>query len=371
MKIQRIVPFLVDRCLLVRVYTDEGIVGTGEAGLWAHHRMVYEAINDLADYYVGKDASRIEHHYQVVSRNTHFMGSVLSAAMSAIDIALWDILGKSVGKPVYELLGGKCRDLVRAFANVSGSTPEERGRSAQEQVAQGYTSLRTIPFLPGWEKEVPSKFIGDAVKVVKAIRDAVGYDIDLGLEIHRDLRPEEAITLANELMPYRILYYEDPVAPESLEACRYVAKHVNIPIATGERLYSLYQFKTLLDMDCCSLIRFDLSLAGGFTQCKKIAALAEASLVGAFPHLMGSPVNIAAYVQLDAAIPNYMLMENYVVADALNEIVDEPIRRENGYFVVPNKPGIGVELREDKLAKFPYRPSKITGYYRADGSVIH
>ena len=371
MKIQRIVPFLVDRCLLVRVYTDEGIIGTGEAGLWAHHKMVYEAINELAEYYVGKDASQIEHHFQVVSRDTHFMGAVLNAAMSAIDIALWDILGKSVGKPVYELLGGKCRDRVRTFANIGGRTVDERARSAADQVAQGYTSLRTIPFLPGWEQEVPSKFIGDAVAVVKGIREAVGYGIDLGLEIHRNLRPEETIVLANELGPYRILYYEDPVAPESLESVRYVAKHVNIPIATGERLYSLYQFKTLLDMDCCSLIRFDVSLAGGFTQCKKIAALAESAFVGAFPHLMGSPVNIAAYVQLDASIPNYVLMENYVVADALNEIVDEPLRRENGYFIVPNKPGIGVDLREDKLAKFPYRPHKITGWYRADGSVIH
>ncbi len=121
MKIERIKPFLVDRCLLVRVYTDAGIVGTGEAGLWAHHKMVYEAIDELSEYYVGKDASRIEHHYQVVSRNTHFQGAVLSAAMSAIDIALWDILGKSVGKPVYQLLGGKCRDKVKVFANVGGA----------------------------------------------------------------------------------------------------------------------------------------------------------------------------------------------------------------------------------------------------------
>ena len=154
MKIERIMPFLVDRCLLVRVYTDEGIVGTGEAGLWAHHKMVYEAINELAEYYVGKDPARIEHHYQVVSRDTHFMGAVLSAAMSAIDIALWDILGKSVGKPVYQLLGGKCRDKIRVFANVDGRHARgARPRARAEQVEQGYTSLRTIPFLPGFERK--------------------------------------------------------------------------------------------------------------------------------------------------------------------------------------------------------------------------
>src|SRR5215216_5132007 len=145
-KIERIRPFLVDRCLLVRVYTDAGIVGTGEAGLWAHHKLVYEAIEQLGEYYVGKDARTIEHHFQTVSRDTHFQGAVLSAAMSSIDIALWDILGKSLGKPVYQLLGGKLRDKVKVFGNVGGATLDERARQAQDFVAQGYTSLRTVPF---------------------------------------------------------------------------------------------------------------------------------------------------------------------------------------------------------------------------------
>ena len=134
MKIEKITPFLVDRFLLVRVYTDEGIVGNGEAGLWAHHKLVHEAILELSDYYIGKDPTRIEHHYQVVSRNTHFMGAVLSAAMSALDVAMWDILGKSVGLPVYQLLGGKCRDKVKVFANVNGNTLTERAESASQNV---------------------------------------------------------------------------------------------------------------------------------------------------------------------------------------------------------------------------------------------
>src|SRR5215208_6068671 len=180
MKIEKITPFLVDRCLLVRVYTDEGIVGTGEAGLWAHHKLVYEAINQLAEYYVGKDAGLIEHHFQVVSRDTHFQGAVLSAAMSAIDIALWDILGQSVGKPVHQLLGGKVRDKVKVFANVGGTTLDERAKQAREFVEQGYTSLRTVPFFPDFEKDSPSKAINDAVETVRVIREAVGFEIDLG-----------------------------------------------------------------------------------------------------------------------------------------------------------------------------------------------
>ncbi len=247
MIITKITPFLVDRFLLVRVYTDAGIVGNGEADLWAHHPTVAQHINDLSHYYVGKDAGRIEHHYQAVTRHTHFMGAALSAAVSAIDIALWDILAKSVDLPVYQLLGGKCRDRVKVFANVVGDTPEAFGESAAGSVATGYTSLRTMPFLPGWDQIPASKMIGQAVDIVAAIREAIGYDVDLGLELHRNLRTEEAITLAHELAPFRILYYEDPLAPESNEALAYVAKHVDIPIATGERFYNLFQFKELID----------------------------------------------------------------------------------------------------------------------------
>jgi galactonate dehydratase len=368
-KITRIRTLLVDRCLLVRVETDAGHTGTGEAGLWAHHPMVAAAIDELSDYYIGQDPRRIEHHYQVVSRDTHFSGAVQSAALSAIDIALWDILGKSVGLPVYQLLGGKVRDKVRVFANVGGETLADRAESARVAVGHGYTSLRTTPFFSGWERQTPTKYLGDAVAIVAAIREAIGFEIDLGLEIHRNLGPDEAIILAGELAPYRILYYEDPVAPESLAALRYVARHVNIPIATGERCYNLYQFKELLDTGTVSMIRPDLSLAGGFTQVKKIAALAEPAFVGIFPHLMGSPVNLAAYVQLAAAIPNYVLQESG--STVLDEIVERPLARAGGYVIVPDRPGIGIELNEAVLSRFPYRPYRVKGAFRADGSVAH
>ncbi len=371
MKITRITPFLVDRFLLVRVYTDEGLIGNGEAGLWAHHKTVATAIEELSDYYVGKDPRQIEHHFQVVSRNTHFMGAVLSAAMSAIDIALWDILGKSVGLPIYQLLGGKVRDKIKVFANVVGKTPKEFGESAAEQVAAGYLSLRTQPFLPDFEKQTPTQIIGNAVKIVQAIRDAVGYEVDFGLEIHRNLRPEEAIALANELLPFRILYYEDPLAPECNEAVSYIARHINLAMATGERFYNIYQFKELIDRQVVSLIRPDLSLAGGYTQCKKIAGMAEAAFIGIFPHLMGSPLNISAFVQWDAATPNFVLHENLINVDIFNDILDNPPERQGGYIIVPDRPGIGAEIQEEKLAKYPYRPQRIGGFFGADGAVAH
>jgi galactonate dehydratase len=371
MKIQKITPFLVDRCLLVRVYTDEGIVGTGEAGLWAHHALVYQAIEQLSEYYVGKDTSTIEHHFQVVSRDTHFQGAVLSAAMSAIDIALWDILGKSLGKPVYQLLGGKLRDKVKVFGNVGGNTLDERARQAQEFVEQGYVSLRTVPFFEGFEQRSPSQAVSDAVEIVKVIREAVGYNIDLGVEIHRNFSKAEVVVFGNAVLPYRLLYLEDPLAPQSTESLKYVAAHVNVPIAAGERSYNLYQFKEIIDTGAVALVRPDLSLAGGITQVKKIAALAESAFVGIFPHLMGSPINMATYVQLDAAIPNYFLQEAYPAADRLNDILEEPLVRDGGYVVVPDRPGIGLEIREEKLARFPYRPHTIKGWFREDGSVAH
>ncbi len=370
MKIDRIKSFLVDRFLLVRVYTDEGIIGNGEAGLWAHHETVHRAIEELTDYYVGADPLLIEHHFQAVSRQTHFMGAVLSAALSAIDVALWDILGKSVGLPVYQLMGGKCREKVLVFANVVGDTIQARGESAVGLVEEGFTSLRTTPFLPGSERDSSTRVVKTAVQILASIREAVGDEIDLGVEIHRNLSPDEAVMLGRELQPFRLRYFEDPVGPESLQALEYVARHIDIPIAAGERSYNIQQFKELIDTKAVALIRPDVSLAGGFTQCRKIAGIAESSFVGVFPHLMGSPVNNAAFVQFAAAIPNFVANEYNVKDPALDDIVDEPVETKKGYRIVSDRPGIGVEIKENKLSKFPFKPlSPPPAALQADGSV--
>lgn len=369
MNITQVEPLLVDRFLFVRVHTSEGITGLGEAGLWAHHRVVHQAVEDLAETLVGQPANRMDHHFQSITRNAHFPSPVLAAALSAIDVALWDIQGKLLNRPVHELLGGMCRNRVRVFASIGGSTVEEHAENARRAVAEGFTSLRSMPFLPNWEAESASQYIGSAVEIVQAIRDAVGYGIDLGVELHRNFGPDEAITLAREIAPLRILYYEDPVAPESVTALKYVADHVDIPIAAGERCHSLFQFKELMDAVPLSMIRPDLSLAGGFTQCRKIAAVAESTFVKVFPHLMGSHVNLAAFVQFAASIPNYALMEGQ--ASLLPEIVDHPLTVENGYVTVPNRPGIGIELRDDALAQYPYRPHLNLAALRPDGSVAH
>lgn len=369
MKIARLEPLLVDRFLLLQVHTDEGIVGLGEAGLWAHHRVVHQALLDLAETLVGEDASRMDHLFQAVTRNAHFPSPVLHAALSAIDIALWDIQGKALNRPVHQLLGGKCRDKVRVFASIGGDTVEEHIAQARAAVDQGFTSLRSMPFLANWEAQTATQYIGAAAEIVQAIRDEVGYGIDLGVELHRNFGPDESVILAREIAPLRILYYEDPVAPESTTALKYVADRVDIPIAAGERCHSLFQFKELMDAVPLAMIRPDLSLAGGFTQCRKIAAVAEAGFVNVFPHLMGSHVNLAAFVQFAAAIPNYALMEGQ--ASLLPDLVDHPLTVENGYVTVPDRPGIGLSLREEMLARYPYRPHLNLAAHRPDGSIAH
>ena len=371
MKISEIRSFCVDRYLLVRVYTDQGLIGNGEAGLWAHHGMVKVAIDELAEYFKGKNPLRIEHHYQVVSRQTHFAGAVINAALSAIDVALWDIMGKSSGMPVYQLLGGKTRDKIRVFENISGNTEDCRAEDAKKHVERGYTSLRMTPFFEGFEDKCASQIIDEAVRMVAVVREAIGYQIDLGLEIHRNLRIEEAITLARELEPFRILYYEDPLAPESVEALKIMTPNVRLPIATGERLYSLQQFKELIDGRLVSLIRPDLSLAGGFTQAKKIASVAEAAFVGVFPHLMGSAVNNSAFAHFAAVLPNYTHMESNLLPSYLDQIVDEQMPIEKGYRILTDRPGIGIEINEEVLGDFPQQKVKISGHFHADGSVAH
>ena len=369
MKITRIEPLLVGRCLLVRVHTNAGLVGLGECGLWAHHPEVVTALNELAGYFVGKPAGTMEHHYQAVTRDAHFGGPVLAAALSGIDIALWDLLGQETGKPVHQLLGGAVRQKVRVFAHVTGDTVDQHVAHARQAVAAGYTSLRVMPFLAGWEERSASAYIGEAAEIIARVREAVGGVIDLGVELHRNFGPEETIVLAREIAPFRILYLEDPVAPESLEALRYVARHVDIPIAAGERLWNLFGFGELLTTGTSAWIRPDLSLVGGFTQARKIAAMAEANFVKVFPHLMGSQVNLAAFVQFAAATPNYVLMEGQ--ATVLDDLVDQPLRVDGGYVSVPDRPGIGLALRDDMLARIPYRPHRINPPMREDESVAH
>ncbi|MFP3897574.1 MAG: galactonate dehydratase [Anaerolineales bacterium] len=377
MKITDIKVLPVDRYLFVQVYTDEGLVGLGESGAWGYLEASGQVVEDFSRYLIGKDPLRIEHHWQYLYRCMHFRGAAIMGALSAIDIALWDIAGKYFGVPVSQLLGGKCRDKARVYYHVFGSTREELIQGCVAAKEEGFTAVGHLtPFLDEARTKPYFKThadkIRDAVETVKSYRQAVGDEVDLCIEIHRRLEPAEAIALGRGIEPYHPFFFEDPVRPDSFDAMAEVARHIDIPIATGERLHTIHEFEMLLTRDAVQYVRPDVCLAGGITHAKKIAALAEAHYAQVVPHNPLSPVSTAACVQLAACIPNFALQE-YPRGEGeppKSEIVRSTLKLEDGFLIVPDAPGIGVELNEEALAKYPFRPRDMVTRLHADGSVV-
>jgi len=377
MKIREIKTLFVDRYLFVQVTTDEGITGLGESGTWGHLEASAAAVKKFEPYLLGQDPLRIEHHWQYLYRSNHFRGAAIMGALSAIDIALWDIAGKFLGVPCYQLLGGKCRDKARVYCHISGRTQDELVQGCIEAKAQGFTAVGHLtPFLDE-PRDVPyfkthAAKMYDAIDSVRRYREAVGREVDLCIEIHRRLTPAEAIVLARGIAEFQPLFYEDPILPDSFDAMALVAEHVHIPIATGERLHTIQEFEALLSRGAVQYVRPDVCLAGGLSQSKKIAALAEARYVGVVPHNPLSPVSTAACLQLAACIPNFALQEfpQGQLVPPVSQMVKDPLRLEDGFLVIPDAPGIGVELAEDAAERFPYRPIEIQTRLHVDGSVV-
>ena len=393
MKIVDIETVPVDRYLFVKVHTDEGITGLGESGAWGYLEASQAAIETFKRYLIGQDPLRIEHHWQYLYRWSHFRGTAIMGALSAIDIALWDIAGKYFGVPCYQLLGGKCRNKARVYYHVScpefalersegrsrriGETKAELIQGCEQAKRMGFTAIGHLtPFLDE-PREVPYfathvDKMRDAIETVGRYREAVGNDVDLCIEIHRQLTPAEAVTLARGIEAFHPFFYEDPILPDSFDAMALVAQNIHIPIATGERLHTIYEFEMLLSRGAVQYVRPDVCLAGGLTHCKKIAALAEARHVGVVPHNPLSPVSTAACVQLAACIPNFALQE-YPRGESeppKSEIVKHPLKLEEGFLIVPKTPGLGVELAEDAQERYPYRPRDVQTRLHVDGSVV-
>jgi galactonate dehydratase len=359
------------------VYTDEGIVGLGESGAWGYLEASAGAVETFKRYLIGQDPLLIEHHWQYLYRWTHFRGAAIMGALSAIDIALWDIAGKFFGVPTYQLLGGKTRDKARVYYHVFGDTKEKLTQGCRDAKAQGFTAVGHLtPFLDE-EHDVPFfkthvDKMRDAIDTVAQYREAVGRDVDLCIEIHRRLTPAEAIVLARGIEEFHPYFYEDPILPDNFDAMALVAQNIHIPIATGERLHTIHEFQALLRRGAVQYVRPDVCLAGGISHSKKIAALAEAHHVGVVPHNPLSPVSTAACIQLAACIPNFALQE-YPLGEGIppkSEIVKSALKLENGFLIIPDAPGIGVELAEDAAERHPYRPRKVHTRLHLDGSVV-
>ncbi len=377
MKITDIRTVPVSRYLFVQVFTNEGITGLGESGTWGFLEASEQAIQTFKRYLIGRDPLRIEHHWQYLYRSRHFSGSAVMGALSAIDIALWDIAGKYFGVPCYQLFGGKCRDKARVYYHVRGDTKDKLIQGCIDAKKKGFTAVGHLtPFLDE-SRDVPyfkthADKIQDAIDTVRRYREAVGNDVDLCLEIHRRLSPAEAVALAAGIEQYHPFFYEDPILPDNLDAMDLIARKINIPIATGERFFTMQQFLTLLKRGAVQYIRPDVCMAGGLTNCKKIAALAEAHYVQVVPHNPLSPVSTAACIQLAACIPNFALQE-YPRGEhepPKSEIVKTALKLENGYLIIPDTPGIGVELAEDAQERHPYRPRGLKTRLHEDGSIV-
>jgi galactonate dehydratase len=376
-KITAVETIPVDRYLFVQVHTDAGIVGLGEAGTWGFLEAAEQVVKKFATYLVGQDPLRIEHHWQYMYRWSHFRGAAIMGAISALDIALWDIAGKHFGVPCYQLLGGACRHKARVYYHVFGATTEELVQGCRAAKEQGFTAVGHLtPFLdeppaqPYFETHAGK--MQAAIDRVRQYREAVGDGVDLCIEIHRRLSPAEAIVLAQGIAPYHPFFYEDPIRPDNFDAMALVAQHISIPIATGERLHTSEEFAMLLARGAVQYVRPDVCMAGGLTHCKKIAALAEAHHVGVVPHNPLSPVSTAACLQLAACIPNFALQEYPLGEDQppKSEIVTQVPKLEQGYLLIPDAPGIGIELATDAQQTYPYRPRLVHTRLQVDGSVV-
>ena len=378
MEITDVETVFADRYLFVRVHTDEGITGLGESGTWGFLEAAAGAVETFARYLVGQDPLDIEHHWQYMYRNAHFRGAAIMGALSAIDIALWDVAGKHYGVPAYRLLGGPTREKARVYAHVFGEDTEELVAGCRKAKERGFTAvghLNPLADEPRSESyfETHAAKVGEAADRVRQFREAVGDEVDLCIEIHRRLDPEEAVALGREIETYRPMFFEDPTRPDNFDAMARIAREVDVPIATGERIHTVQEFEMLLSRDAVDYVRPDVCMVGGLTHAKKVAALAEAHYAKVVPHNPLSPVSTAACLQLAAAIPNFAIQEYPYTQDEGEpgrDLVAEPLERDGGYLLVPDAPGIGVELDEDALTEHPYEPREVVTRLHEDGSVV-
>jgi galactonate dehydratase len=344
---------LASRWTILRVHTDEGIVGYGEPVVEGRARTVLTAVRELEPFLIGQDPRRIEHLWQAMYRGTFYRGGpILVSAISGVEQALWDIFGKSVGLPIYQLLGGPTRSRIRMYAHLWTDTPEAAAQGSRQLVAQGFTAIKTGFPAPIRIVDTPAQ-IERFVAIVEAMRVAVGDEVDIAIDFHGRFSPAMAIRLLKELEPYRPMWAEEPCLPENVDAMVTIARSTSIPIATGERLYTKWGFREAIEKQAAVVYQPDLSHAGGISECKKIAAMAEAYYAGVAPHCPLGPIALAACIQLDACIPNFVIQEQVTFGEGL---LKKPFQMVDGYVDVPTLPGLGVEVDEDALVDLDDQP---------------
>ncbi|MEM7115938.1 MAG: galactonate dehydratase [Chloroflexota bacterium] len=368
MKITKLETFFVKpRWLFLKVHTDAGIVGLGEPIVEGRAQTVATAVQEIGRYLIGQDPRRIEHHWQAIYRGQFYRGGpVLCSAISGIEQALWDIMGKWLGQPVHQLLGGRTRDKIRVYGWLHGDTYGDYIESAKVGVDAGFTAFKTG--IVGPVDIVDTQAVLEKnVQRFADLREAVGKEADIGIDFHGRISPAMAVRLAQALEPYYPMFIEEPVLPENVDTMVTVARSTTIPIATGERLFAKWGFREVLEKQAAVILQPDISHAGGILETKKIAAMAEVYYAGIAPHCPLGPIALAACLQLDACIPNFLVQEHVTTGEGY---LKEPFKIVDGYISVPEKPGLGIELDEEAIADKLYDGSWETPrLWHNDGSV--
>jgi galactonate dehydratase len=372
-KIAEVEPILIGGTALVRITTDTGLVGLGQSACWGYPAAVEQVLQVFRQYLVGQDPLRIEHHWQYLYRVAPFRGSVLSGAVSAVDIALWDIKGQRYQAPIWDLLGGKCRDKVRLHLLMGGSSPEQVHANARAAAAEGFTAVKFDPIPAGFQDMTLDGLVKAVVERVAAAREAVGTEVDIITEFHRKLTPLQAIPVAEAITRFNLLFVEDPVQIDSIQSQAEIARRISSALANGERMHSIWEFREMLVHGGSQYVRPDVGLAGGLTHCKKIAAIAESFHAAIVTHNFLGPLLTAASVHLDVSVPNFVVQE-YSRGDEgpLAAAFPGTLQRQGGYLPVPQEPGLGVRLDEARLKEVGralWDPQK--NPLRADGSVAY
>lgn len=353
--------------VFVKVFTDvAGLYGVGEATLEYKEHTVAQACHELEGFLIGKDPHRIEEIWHSVYRDAYWRGGpVLMSALSAIEMALWDIKGKDLGVPVYQLLGGKVREAIPCYANgwfSPAKTPDEFAQKAKSAVDQGFKALKWDPFGSAY-LQIERQQLNDAMACVGAVFDAVKDKADIIIEAHGRFDIPTAVRIGQALGEFDILWYEEPIPPQNLEGLAEVKRRVPVPVSAGERLYNRWEFRSLFELKAADFIQPDVSHAGGISEIKKIAAMAEAYHIPICPHNPSGPIANAATLQLAACIPNFYLLET-MSSDVpwRSEISTEAVRFENGQMHISDKPGLGIDIDEEAIKKYPYVPRQLRHY---------
>ncbi|WP_347549076.1 galactonate dehydratase [Pseudalkalibacillus hwajinpoensis] len=342
------------RWLFLKIQTSEGITGWGEPVIEGRAHTVKAAVEELMENLIGKDPLRIEDHWNMMYRSGFYRGGpILMSAISGIDQALWDIKGKYYNAPIYQLLGGACRDSIKIYSWIGGDRPSDVGQAAKEAVEAGFSAVKMngteeLQYIDSYSK------IDQAVERVANVRESVDKDVGIGIDFHGRVHKPMAKILAKELEPYRPMFIEEPVLSENNEALRDIAAHTNIPIATGERMYSRWDFKTILSEGFVDIIQPDLSHAGGITETKKIASMAEAYDVALAPHCPLGPIALASCLHVDATAHNAFIQEQSLGIhynkenDLLDYVKDRSVfNYKEGHVKFPQGPGLGIEIDEE------------------------